>query len=322
MLAEVLIDEGDIVINSAPSYFVYSGLLDSFGADVRSVPDDAGGMPVDALQEMLEHLKESGELAKVKLIYTVSYFQNPSGISVAADRRAKIVELAERYSLHHRIVVLEDAAYRELRYDGPDLPSLKRYDADNRAVVYTTTFSKPFSPGMKTGWTILPTELVGPVLKVKGNQDFGSSNLNQALLDKVMADGSYDRQVARLKDVYRVKRDAMLSAIQEHFGKMPGAIWTKPDGGLYVWLQLPEGIDTGQFGPLFPVAMRHGVLYVPGALSYTEQPGLPVPKNCMRLSFGVVGERDIRKGIARLAAAVAEVAAQNLDGRTPVAAAR
>lgn len=312
LLADTLIDPGDIVVNSAPSYFVYSGLLDGYGADVRSVADDEGGMSADGLEMLLERLRASGELPRVKMIYVVTYYQNPTGVSVAADRRARIVELAKRYSIHNRIVVLEDAAYRELRYDGPDLPSLKSFDPDNTTVAYTTTFSKPFSPGLKTGWSFLPKGLLAPVLRTKGNMDFGTPNFNQYLLDRVLADGAYDRQVEKLRRVYKAKRDVMLACLEEHFG--PGfaggrCSWIRPDGGLYVWFRLPEGFDTSDSGPLFQASLEHGVLYVPGDLAFTPQPGLTPPKNCMRLSFGVVGERDLRRGMARLAEAVRSVKA-------------
>jgi 2-aminoadipate transaminase len=237
-------------------------------------------------------------------------------LTLSVERRKKLVEIAKRFSTGHRILILEDAAYRELRFDGPEGaegPSLKRYDPDNGTVIHTTTFSKPFSPGMKTGWTILPTEVVGPLLRIKGNQDFGSSNLNQHLLNRVMADGSYDRQVERLRGVYRGKRNAMVSAVRSAFGHLAGrgCRWTEPTGGLYVWLTLPEGMDTTGGSPLFKAAVEEGVLYVPGDLAYNARPGRPVPKNKIRLCFGVATESEIRTGIARLAAAVAKVYGSN-----------
>jgi 2-aminoadipate transaminase len=309
LLSEALLDEGDIVINGAPSYFVYSGLLEVFGVQVRSVVEDEGGMSVDGLSALLERLKAEGDLPRVKLIYIVDYFSNPTGVSLAADRRPRIVELAERCSIDHRIIVFEDAAYRELRYDGPDLPSLKRYDPKNRTVAFTTTFSKPFSPGMKTGWTILPGDLLGPVLRIKGNHDFGSSNFNQHLLDRVIADGSYDGQVTRLREAYRTKRDVMLAALEQHFGRFAGGRcrWIKPAGGLYVWFELPAGMQTGLKSRLFTAAVEEGVLYTPGEFAYTPQPGLTVPRNCVRLSFGVASTQEIREGVSRLARAAARV---------------
>ncbi len=147
LLGEVLFDPGDIVITEAPSYFVFHSLLQSHGAKVLSVPMDADGMDTDALEALLERLARTGELSRVKVIYTVDYFQNPTGLTLSVDRRAKLVELARRFSTDQRVIVLEDAAYRELRYSGEDLPSVKRFDPMNEFVVYTSTFSKPCAPG-------------------------------------------------------------------------------------------------------------------------------------------------------------------------------
>ena len=169
ILGEVLFDPGDIVVAEAPSYFVYHDCLKSHGAKVLSVPMDAGGMNLDALDDLLGRLTKSGELKRVKLLYTVDYFQNPTGLSLAADRRPRLVELARKYSAlaGHRILILEDAAYRELRYDGPDLPSVKSFDPGNEFVVYTSTFSKPLAPGLKTGYALLPKGLVAPVWQLE-----------------------------------------------------------------------------------------------------------------------------------------------------------
>ena len=143
LLGEALLDAGDIVITEAPSYFVYHSLLQSKGVRVLTVPMDAGGMDLLALEDLLETLDRAGELPRVKLVYSVDYFQNPTGLTLAEDRRPRLVELARRFSRSQRILVLEDAAYRELRYQGDDLPSVKRFDETNEYVVYTSTFSKP-----------------------------------------------------------------------------------------------------------------------------------------------------------------------------------
>lgn len=307
LAAEALLDEGDIVINSAPSYFVFTSLLAGFGADVRSVPDDAGGMCPDRLDALLASLDASGDLPRVKMIYVITYFQNPGGVSVAPERRARIVEVARRWSRHNRILVLEDAAYRELRFEGPETGSLKRWDPDNSTVLYTTTFSKPFAPGLKVGWSLVPRSLRRVLLRIKGNHDFGTAQFPQAVAEQALADGSYDRQVDRLTARYGAKRDAMLDALAEHFPTSTGAEWAPPHGGLYVWFALPAGCDASMQGPLFDVAVRNGVLYVPGDLCYTPQPGFTVPLNRIRLSFGVAGEADIAEGIRRFAKACAEV---------------
>jgi 2-aminoadipate transaminase len=300
LLGEVLFDPGDIVIAEAPSYFVYHDALKSHGATVYTVPMDAGGMDVAALDALLARLEAAGELPRVKLIYTVDYFQNPTGLSLAADRRAKLVEIAKRYSRGHRILILEDAAYRELRYDGPDLPSVKRFDPGNEWVVFASTFSKPCAPGLKTGWAILPTGLMDPACNLKGNHDFGSTNLSQHVLDRLLATGAYDRHVSHLQGVYRAKRDAMLRALEAEFADWPQVRWTVPAGGLYVWLTFPPHVNTGRTGPLVQRCVDAGVLYVPGEHGHVPDEFGRLPRNEARLSFGVAAPGQLAAGIRRL----------------------
>src|SRR5262249_27748027 len=154
-------------------------------------------------------------------------------------RRRELLQLTERFSREHRILILEDAAYRELGFEPRGLPSVKSFDTGNHHVIYAGTFSKPCAPGLKTGYALLPRELVAPLLRVKGGHDFGSNNSSQCLIDQMMGGGAYDRHVAELREVYRVKCDAMLAALEEEFGDWPGASWTRPDGGMFVWLTLP-----------------------------------------------------------------------------------
>lgn len=320
LLGEALFDPGDIVLAEAPSYFVYHSLLQSAGARVVSVPMDDGGMDVDALEATLNRLARSGELSRVKLIYTVDYFQNPTGLTLAADRRAKLVELARRFSKHHRILILEDAAYRELRFAGSDIPSVKRCDDRNEFVVYTSTFSKPCSPGLKTGYAIVPRDLVSPMLHLKSNHDFGSNNFTQHLLDRLMATGVYSRHLEKLRGVYREKCDLMVSALEREFGDVPGARWTEPNGGLYVYLTL-DGVDTGPSGPLVAAALDAGVLYVPGEFGHVPDENGELPCNECRLSFGVADPQQIPEGIHRLGNANRAIAGRSA-GRSLTAARR
>jgi 2-aminoadipate transaminase len=300
LLGEALLDDGDIVITEAPSYFVYHSCLGSHGVRVLAVPMDAGGMNLGALEDLLDRLAKSGEIARLKLIYTVDYFQNPTGLTLAADRRPRLVELARRYSTTHRILILEDAAYRELRYDGPDLPSVKRFDPGNEFVAYTSTFSKPCAPGLKTGYAILPTGLTAAICHLKGNHDFGSTNLAQYILDRLLETGAYHRHVGRLRDVYRAKRDAMLRAMATEFADWPEVRWTRPAGGLYVWATFPPHVDAGPSGPLVPRSLDAGVLYVPGEFGHVPDEFGAVPKNEARLSFGVAGADQLAEGVRRL----------------------
>jgi 2-aminoadipate transaminase len=305
LIGEALLDAGDIVIAEGPSYFVYHGALQSFGVRTLQVPMDDDGMDTGALEELLLKLEQSGELERVKMIYTVDYFQNPSGRSLSLKRRERLVELARRFSKKHTILILEDAAYRELRYDGDDLPSLLRFDPEHKHVMLTMTFSKPLAPGFKTGYGLLPKAILGPVLRFKGNHDFGSSNLSQMTINRMWENGSYHRHVELLKNVYRSKRDALLAALRSEFPKGTGVHWTIPHGGLYVWLTMPDTIETHPESPFMKTALAEGVLYIPGSFCYVKGSGA---KNTeMRLSFGVAAEDQLREGAARLARAARSV---------------
>jgi len=303
LLGEVLFDPGDIVITEAPSYFVYHSLLQSKGARVLSVPMDDGGMDVHALESLLIRLERGGELGRVKLIYTVDYFQNPTGLTFAEDRRPKLVELARRFSKHHRIIILEDAAYRELRYSGHDIPSVKRFDERNEHVVFASTFSKPLSPGLKTGYALMPADLVEPMLHLKGSHDFGSTNLAQHIIDRLMETGFYSRHVVKLQNLYREKFDLMLRSLDEEFADFPGVTWTVPAGGLFIWVRFPEYLDAGPNGPLVQASLESGVLYVPGEFAHVPDESGVVPRNEARLCLGVVEPEQIPEAIRRLRAA-------------------
>ncbi len=305
LLTDLLVDPGDIVIAAAPSYFVYTASLPSFGAEVYGVPMDDGGMRIDLLERTLHELEGAGRLDRVKMIYLVTYFQNPTGLSLAVDRRQAVVELARRFSRSHRILVLEDAAYRELRYDGPETPSIRSFDPEGETVAMAVTFSKSLCPGVKTGCLLLPSALVEPVVLQKGNHDFGSANLLQYALAELLRSGRYAAHVERLRDRYRQKRDTMLAALQDRLGRLPGVRWTRAAGGLYVWLTLPEGIDTGRSGRLFAESLDRGVLYVPGEYAFTPRPGETCPTSTIRLSYGRPSLAEIREGVDRLAGAIA-----------------
>jgi 2-aminoadipate transaminase len=305
LVCEVLLDPGDICIVAGPTYFVFCGNLNGVGAETITIPTDDDGMRTDALDAALARLDEEGRLNRVKLIYVVSYYDNPAGLSLSIERRRELVQIARRWSREHRILILEDAAYRELRYDGPVFPSVWSCDdTGGQDVIYTQTFSKSFAPGLRVGFGILPNDLVRPICDRKGNEDFGSANLNQHLIANVLESGQYAEHLQQVCDAYRVKRDAMLAAAEENFSRMPGATWVHPHGGLYVWMTLPDTIDTGFQSAHFEEAVkRQGVMYVPGELCYTG-PLDSRPRNQMRLSYGVQPPEGIREGMRRLAVAV------------------
>jgi 2-aminoadipate transaminase len=199
---------------------------------------------------------------------------------------------------------LEDAAYRGLSFGATEPSSLWSYDREGDTVILARTFSKTLSPGLKIGYGILPRELMDAILYLKGNHDFGSTNLNQRLVERVLSDGSYDRHVSRLRDLYERKCTVFLSALEEFVGAPDAEVhWTVPKGGLFVWMTVPEGLDTGFEGPLFPRCVREGVIYVPGEHAFAAEPA-PAPKNHLRLTFGVPSEPELIEGARRLGAAL------------------
>ncbi|WP_020472139.1 aminotransferase-like domain-containing protein [Zavarzinella formosa] len=299
MLSELMIDAGDIVITESPSYFVYHSVLAGNGTRVMTVPMDEDGLIVTELETLLQRIERDGELHRVKLLYTVDYFQNPTGLTLSAKRREELMEVITRWASKQRILVLEDAAYRELRYEGDELPSLKSFDPHNRHVIYAGTFSKPCAPGLKTGYAVMPTELVEPMVRLKGNHDFGSNNLSQHVLNRLLETGAYAAHVLELRKVYREKRNTMLSALEEHFGDLPGVSWTHPRGGMFVWFTMPEEIATSPNSPFLKAAIKEGVLYIPGEFGYVSETG-EKPRSEARLSYGDASLAMIREGVKRL----------------------
>ena len=303
LVGEVLLDPGDLVLCAAPSYFVFLGVLQSLAARSVGVAIDEQGMIPSALEEALARRERAGELGQVKAIYLTSYFDNPSTVSLSLARRGQIVEIANRWSRESKIYVIDDAAYRELRYSGDDLPSLRSFDSAGDTVVVAETFSKSFSPGIRVGWGILPPALVPPISSLKANIDFGSPHLNQRLMAMVLEQGLFEPHVVELRAGYRDKLTAMLRAMDDFLAPIPGVRWQVPQGGLYVWLQLPEGMDAGPAGKLMQHALDEGVLYVPGEYCYPTE-GEPRRADRIRLSFGVENAPNIRRGIEALARAI------------------
>jgi 2-aminoadipate transaminase len=303
LVCEALLDPGDIVLCAAPTYFVFLGLVAGLGGRSVGIAIDEQGMIPEALDEELRRRHLAGELGHIKAIYVTSYYDNPSTISLPPARRAAIVEIAKRWSKNERIYIIDDSAYRELRYSGEDLPSLRAFDEEGDTVVVAETFSKSFSPGIRVGWGILPPALVEPVCSQKGNIDFGSPHFNQQLMSAVFETGLFESHVELVRASYRQKLAAMLSAMDEFMGPISGAHWSRPSGGLYVWLQLPGDMPAGPHSALISQAMDEGVLYVPGEYCYPAL-GEPRREDRIRLSFGVQSAENIHRGIEALARAI------------------
>ena len=306
-LSDLLFDPGDICLVAAPTYFVFLGTLNGVGARTIAVESDQDGMKMDALEEQLRLIEQAGELDRVKLIYLVSSFENPSGTTLAESRRQQVVEIAKRWSKQHRILILEDAAYRELRYSGEDPTSIWGFDIGHEHVVLAQTFSKSFSPGIRMAYGVIPRDLIQPMQDVKGNFDFGSPSISQQILVQTLQTEFYAAHVLKLQTAYAAKRDAMLTAADKYFSDIPGCSWLQPSGGLYVWMSVPDEVDTGYSGELFRCATKeHKVMYVPGSISYP--PGSSLQRhNEMRLSFGVESPETIDEGMRRLSVALKTV---------------
>jgi 2-aminoadipate transaminase len=306
MVTEALCDTGDIVLVEDPTYFVYLGILQSHGIEARGVQMQQDGLDLEHLESVLQSLKKSGKLRRVKALYTVSYFQNPTGITLSFEKKVKALKLLKRYERDagHPIYLLEDAAYRELRFKGEDVQTALAIPGSKDRVIYAGTYSKPFATGTRVGFGILPEPVFTAVLRIKGNHDFGTSNLLQQLLARALKSGAYDQHLAELRKRYGRKAAVMAMAMREHF---PTSVkWMEPEGGLYFWARLPRGTSAGMKSKLFESAMENDALYVPGELCYAKDPTRRKPNSEMRISFGSASEKNIRTGIERLAKAFGE----------------
>jgi 2-aminoadipate transaminase len=300
LVTECLCDPGDIVLVEDPTYFVFLSIAQSHELCCRGVRLEEDGIDLADLEHTLETLKRRGELKRVKFLYLVSYHQNPTGITTGFEKKALALKLLKRFERDagHPIYLLEDAAYRELRFAGDDVPSALALPGPRGRVIYTGTYSKPFATGVRVGFGVLPEPLLMVVQRVKGNHDFGTSNLLQQLLCRALASCRYKNHLPELQRSYARKAATMTGAMREYFPA--GVSWREPRGGLYVWARLPRSVKSGVNSKLFRSALKHEVLYVPGQLCYADDPTRRRPDHEMRLSFGNATEADILKGIARL----------------------
>ena len=300
ILTEALCDPGDIVLVEDPTYFVYLSILESHGMRARAVRLTPEGLDLYDLERVLNDLKRTGELNRVKMLYQVTYFQNPTGWTSQFDRKHAALELLRKYekTAGHPIYLLEDAAYRELGFAGEDVPSALTVRAHRDRVLYAGTYSKPFATGARVGFGILPEPVRTAALRIKGNHDFGTANLLQQLLLRALETCKYETHLVEIQRRYKRKAQLMTSAIEGHF---PSSVeWMHPGGGLYVWATVPRKVTSGVKSKLFRSALERDVLYVPGELCYADDPTRRKPNHDMRISFGGAADADIPVGIARL----------------------
>ncbi|MFK7733283.1 MAG: PLP-dependent aminotransferase family protein, partial [Pseudomonadales bacterium] len=281
--ARLFIDEGDVVICEDPTYLGALNSFDFYRPQYVAVPIDNQGMIMEDLEKALAAHPEA------KLIYTVPDFQNPSGISMSAARRKRMVELATQYD----VVIVEDSPYYEIRFEGENIPAVKSFDKTGDTVIYLGSFSKSLSPGVRLGWICASAELLDKYRVQKEASDFQASTVSQWQVSTYLRDYDLSTHIEYLRDAYRTRRDVALEMVKEHF---PDNIrYTLPEGGFFIWLTLPEHVDTTE---LFPRAVNEcGVAYVPGESFFAQTKH----KNNIRLSYSQMAEEKTREGMKRLA---------------------
>jgi 2-aminoadipate transaminase len=290
LVAKVFLDEGDAILCEGPTY---AGALNAFAAyrpRILHVPMDRAGMIPSAAREGLKKARKQG--IRVKFIYTVPNFQNPTGVTMTADRRRELLQIAREYDL----IVVEDNPYGMLRFEGDSLPTLSQIEKQEEGgldrVVYLGTFSKIFAPGVRLGWVHAQPGILHKINVGKQGADLCSSNLSQMMISSYFQHADWRGYVKRQTEIYRERRNAMLGALAEF---MPKEVhWTHPEGGLFVWATMPSYLDATN---MLPRAINRNVAYVPGEGFYAGGEG----KNCMRLNFSFVESDKIRRGIELLA---------------------
>lgn len=290
LVAKILIDRDDPVIVGLPTYVGGLGAFRAYGADMIGVSIDDQGMKMDVLERKLEKLKKDGR--KPKFIYVVPDFQNPAGITMSEERRRKLIELAHCYD----VLILEDSPYKELRYEGDAVRSIFGLDGDNQ-VIGLHTFSKILFPGMRLGWIIGPEPVIQKLTIAKQSTDLCTPAFTQAIVAEFASRGLLQKNIDSVKVIYREKRQVMLDALDEYMPKLPGLKWTKPEGGLFLWVTLPRYMDSEE---LFFEAIEQNVAFVIGTAFYCNNGG----RNTMRLNFSFPTKEDIVEGIKRLASVI------------------
>ncbi len=294
LIGKVFINRGDRILVEEPTYLGALQAWNAYGAEYVTVPMDENGMVTDALEGALR----SG----VKFIYALPNFQNPTGVTLSLERRKQLIEIADRYG----VPIIEDDPYGQLRYEGENLPSIVNLDNEFRLngtseyagnVIYLSTFSKTLAPGLRLAWVIAPSQVIQKLTQAKQGTDLHTASFNQIVAYEVARGGFLDRHIWLIRRVYGERRNLMLDAMEELFP--PGVTWTKPQGGLFLWGMLPEGMNTTE---ILKVAIKRNVAFVPGTSFYALGGG----ENTMRLNFSYANPEQIHTGIESLASVLKE----------------
>jgi len=294
LIGKLLINPGDSVLVEAPTYLGALQAFNVYGAQYVSVPVDEDGLVTGQLESRLR--------AGPKFMYVLPNFQNPAGVTLSEGRRHELILLADQYG----VPIIEDDPYGQLRYEGEHLAPLVVLDRENLRrdngfalgnVIYLSTFSKTLAPGLRLAWIVAPTDVIGKLLQLKQAADLHTSTFNQFVAYEVARDGLLDRHVKLIRQVYRERRDVMLQALKEFFPQE--VTWTHPQGGLFLWVTMPQGTD-GQ--ELFQAALAEDVAFVPGDCFYANDS----EEGCrhMRLNFSYSKPEQIREGVRRLSLAL------------------
>lgn len=286
-IGKLMIGPGDLVAVTAPTYLGALQAFSPYEPTYVSVAMDDDGPVIEDLAAALEK--------KPKLFYLVPDFQNPNGVTVSLERRHQILDLCTAAG----VPVVEDAAYAELRYDGEHLPALAGIDAARNGgtptqVIYCGSFSKTVVPALRVGWISAPKAVIERVVLMKQAADLHTSTINQIVLHDVVSQ-VFDSHIQFLRRNYKERRDAMLQALETEFAGREDVRWTKPQGGMFVWLELPEGLDGATL--LRQAIEQANVAFVPGAAFFADRSG----RNTIRMSFSATAPERIREGVARLA---------------------
>ena len=283
LVCRLMLDPGDAILVESPTFLGALQTFAAYEATLLPVPMDEDGLRIDALERAL-----AGSSRPPKLLYTIPTFQNPTGVTLSRSRREALLGLARDRGL----LVVEDDPYGELRYDGETVPPLRALDPE---VVYLGTFSKTIAPGLRVGWIAAPTRLISPLHSAKEGADIHNERITARTVFHA-ADGFLDGHLATARGVYRSRRDALLAALGERMP--PGVRWSEPEGGFFVWVTLPAGMDAAA---LLPAAAERGVTYLPGAWFYPTAP----QANTLRLNFSTLPEDRIGEGVRRLGEVIA-----------------
>jgi len=289
IIGRIFINRGDRVLTESPTYLGALQAWNAYGAVYETVISDDDGLCTDDLAKVIG--------SHIKFMYVLPNFQNPAGVTISLERRQKLVELADRYC----VPIVEDDPYGQLRFEGEHLPPVVVMDDSLRDkanltyrgnVIYTSTVSKILAPGLRIGWVIAPNEVIKKMVQAKQGADLQCSTFDQYLAYELLQGDWMKDHIQMLRRVYKERRDAMLQAFEDFMPE--GTTWTRPQGGLFLWLRLPEGCNATE---LFPIAVEEKVAYVPGEPFYPNGG----PLNTMRLNFSACNPETIRVGVERLA---------------------